>query len=340
MIPILNKNYFHFTGRILEIDGAPSMGFTNSTLEFYVKASDNTKITALIGTNPCAEIDQARLNVLLDNSDTPSRQIVLSKEMEEFTLAELNDNSVHKITLIKITEASKSYAQVKNVNIENGELLPYKRKEGKRLKAEFIGDSITCGFGIYGAPDAEYHIKDEDGTKSYAYFAAKDLNLDARYFSVSGFGVYIQWDGDLEGNIPKVYPYTNYFFNKTEKYDFNEFIPDVFVINLGTNDSGHLHKEEVQKGFVSNYVRLLKFLKSYAPDSKILCVCGTLCTNVFEYIEQAVNQAKSEGLTDIYTMEFPYHDVEKDGIAAGHPTIATHRKDADRLVAKLKEILY
>lgn len=51
MISILDKNYFRFSGRILEINGAPCLGYTNSSLEFYVKASNSgTRITAQIGT--------------------------------------------------------------------------------------------------------------------------------------------------------------------------------------------------------------------------------------------------------------------------------------------------
>lgn len=341
MITTLDENYFRFSGRILELNGAPCLSYTNSSLEFYVKASKSgTRITAQIGTNLTDEIDQARLKVFLDNSLIPDHLFVLTKESEEFTLAQLEDNELHKITLIKITEASKSYAQINCINVMNGELLPLPTREDNRLKVEFIGDSITCGYGVYGAPEAEYHIKDEDGTMAYSYLTARELNLNARYFSISGYGVLLQWDGNPEGYISKVYPYTNYFINRTEKYNLKEFIPDLFIINLGTNDSYHLNKEEVQKGFHTNYIELLKFLKSYAPDSKILCVCGTMCTNAFQYIDKAVDQAKAEGLTELYTMEFPYHDIINDGIAGGHPTITTHQKNAAQLVGKLKEILF
>lgn len=180
MIPISNTNYFRFSGRILNMDGFPVLGFTNSALEFFVRPNGNSEITAHIGTNICEEVDEARLKVFIDDSDTASNLLVLTHNKEEYKLAEINDKSVHKITLMKITEASKSYAQVKSVHVKNGELLPYIEKEDHRLKAEFIGDSITCGFGVYGAPNAKYHIKDEDGTKSYAYFTAKALNLNAR----------------------------------------------------------------------------------------------------------------------------------------------------------------
>lgn len=44
---------------------------------------------------------------------------------------------------------------------------------------EFIGDSITCGYGV-DDPDKEHHFKTatEDVTKAYAYKTALALNAD------------------------------------------------------------------------------------------------------------------------------------------------------------------
>jgi hypothetical protein len=340
MIGILDENYFKYSGRILEKDGAAYLGFTNSKVEFYVKGNNSQlKITADIGTTNNGEENEARLKVYVDDADKEENLLILSKESAVYTLAELKDTKIHKITLIKITEAAMSYARLNSILVTDGDLVKLPTIEDNRIKVEFLGDSITCGYGVYGEPNSEYHISEEDGMVTYASLTAKELNLNARYFSVSGYGVFVKYDGDPEGIIPKVYPYTNYFVDETIKYDFKDFIPAIFVINLGTNDSGHLDKEDIQKGFISNYAALLHFLKSYAPQSKILCICGTLCTTAFAFIEKAVKQVTEAGLKDIYTMELPYHDVETDGLASGHPTIATHKKDAKRLTEKIKEIM-
>ena len=341
MICILDKNYFRYYGRVLEKDGASYLGFTNSMVEFYVKGTNDkiNVISANIGTNPNGEENETRLKVFIDDSDVPAALLVLHEESAHYTLASFEDNEVHKISIIKITEAAMSHAKLIGVNVTNGEIVPLPLSEDNRTKVEFIGDSITCGYGVYGDPDSEYHIKNEDGMVSYAALTAKSLGLNARYFSVSGFGVYVRYDGDPEGIITKVYPYTNYFVDETIKYNFNDFVPDLVVINLGTNDSGHLEKENIQNGFISNYVGLIKFIKSYAPDSKILCICGTLCTNAFTYIDSAIKLATKAGLTDLYTFELPYHDVERDGMASGHPSLITHQKDAELLAAKIKVIM-
>ena len=341
MICILDKNYFRYSGRILEKDGASYLGFTNSMVEFYVMGTgdNSTVISANIGTHPNGEENETRLKVFIDDSDVPAALLILHEESADYILASFQDSELHKISLIKITEAAMSHAKLNGVNVTNGKIVPLPSSEDNRIKVEFIGDSITCGYGVYGDPDSEYHIKYEDGMASYAALTAKSLRLNARYFSVSGFGVYVRYDGDPEGIITKVYPYTNFFVDETIKYNFNEFIPDLVVINLGTNDSGHLENEDIQNGFISNYVGLLKFIKTYAPNSKILCICGTLCTNAFSYIDSAIKLATKTGLNGLYTFELPYHDVENDSMASGHPSLITHHKDAELLTAKIKDIM-
>lgn len=341
MIPVLDNNYFKYHGRILEKNDSVYLGFTNSSMEFYVKGDNdnNLNITANISTKLNGTMNDARLKIFLDDYDIPSSILVLDKENADYFIASFNDDKIHKVTIIKITEAAMSYAAINKLLINGGELLSLPPIEDTRLKVEFIGDSITCGYGVHGLPDSLYHIKDEDGLYSYAALAAKELNLNARYFCVSGFGVFTRYDGDRDGIISKVYPYTNYFVDETISYDPNEFVPDLYVINLGTNDSGHLHDNEIAKGFVHNYVELLLTLRRNSQNAKILCTCGTLCTNAFSYIIDAVNIAKKMGLTKLYTLEFPYHNVLEDGMASGHPSIITHAKDSKLLIHKINEII-
>ncbi|MDF2800268.1 MAG: family lipase [Anaerocolumna sp.] len=340
MINVTNKNYFKYEGRTLYKETSAILGWTNSSVTFYVKGSSTqTTIYSRIETKNNGEENEARLKIYLDGKESEDNLLVLHDEDKVYTLATFMDDEIHKVTIIKITEAAMSHAKIDEITVTGGEIIPLLNNEDNRLKIEFIGDSITCGYGVYGEPESEYHIREEDGMVTYAAYAAKALDLNARYTAVSGFGMYIKYDGDLTGILPRVYPYTNYFADENEKYNFNEFIPDLFVINLGTNDSGHLEKPGIAESFIKNYIEFLHFLKSYAPESKILCICGSLCTNAFEFIEQAVTLAKSQGLTDIYMLELPFHDVDKDGKASNHPSIQTHEKDGIRIANKLKEII-
>lgn len=337
---ILDSKYFQYSGRILKTNDSAYLGFTNSKIEFFAQSneSNNSIIQIIIETKLNGDINNARLKVLLDAKEYPNNLLILDKEQNIFSIPLPADGNVHQITIIKITEAGMSYAKLKDINILNGNIIPYPYENDTRLKVEFIGDSITCGYGVYGEPDSEYNISDEDGMVTYAALTAKALNLNAQYFSVSGFGMYIKYDGDLDGVIPKIYEHTNYFIDTDTYYDFEEFKPDLYVINLGTNDSGHLETVMNQRHFVEAYVDFIKRLKIKSPNAKILCMIGTLCTNVFPFIDEAVQLAKDQGIIDLYTFELPYHDVETDGMASGHPSLITHQKDSLRLTEKIKEI--
>lgn len=341
MIHILNKNYFRYYGRILEKDQTACLGYTNSQIDFFVKsdAHKTAEITALIETECVEEANYARLKIMIDDVFIENNPIVIDKPYNTYKLCQISDHEVHKISIIKISEVQMSNAVFHNIIVTNGSLVPLPLETDNRMKVEFIGDSITCGYGVYGEPDSEFHIREEDGLASYAAFTAKELNFNARYFSVSGYGVCMEYTGDREGRIPRVYPYTNWWMDKEAKYDFNEFIPELLVLNIGTNDSQHLQETGVADEFVEHYVAFLKFLKNVYPNAKIVCICGTLCTESYEYIEKACNIARNEGLQDIYSFELPFHNVEEDGMASGHPSIQTHKKDAKRLVEYLKKLL-
>lgn len=347
MIHIFDRNYYRYYGRILVKNDIVYLGFTNSKVDFYIKGDSNkdTIITAQISSKASREEDYARLRVYVDDVLYTKEPIVLfNKEQEIYPIATLKDGKEHKISIIKITEAQMSYAAFHDIFIENGTLLHLPKDTDNRIKMEFIGDSITCGYGVHGAPMSEFHIREEDGEITYAALAAKELNLNARYTAVSGHGVYCEYTGNTEGTLPRIYRYTNWWADPDERYDFHDFTPELVVINLGTNDSRFFEEsEEAQKGFtekfITAYIDFLKFIRSKYPNAKLLCMCGTLATQPFSRIEKACNMMKESGMKDIYTLELPFHDVEHDGMASQHPSAITHQKDAKRLIAKIKEIL-
>lgn len=342
---ILDKNYFRYNGRILMKEDTAFLGFTNSSIEFYVKrdgdcdSSKETLVTAQISSNSEIEVNQARLKVYVDGELAPIEPIVLDAPYKTYPIVTLNDGNPHRITIIKVTEAQMSYAQFHAIKVDNGSILPLPAQPDTRLKAEFIGDSITCGYGVLGEPHSEFHIREEDGELSYAALTSKELNLNARYTGVSGYGVYCEYTGNTKGTLPYVYPYTNYWVDQETLYDFHEFTPELVVLNLGTNDSRFLGDPSIQEKFIICYMDFLKLIRSKYPDAKLLCICGTLCTEAFPLIQKACDYLTDHGFKELYTLELPYHNVEEDGQASEHPSLKTHQKDAARLIKKIKEII-
>lgn len=339
MISIFDRSYYRYNGRILVKNDSVYLGYTNSSVEFYVQGETNqtTKVTATIESHVDTQPNFARLRVYID--DVNASNITLDTPTNDYDIASFSDGQVHKIRIVKITEALFSTAKFQGFHIEQGKLLPLPSTPDIRKKVEFIGDSITCGYGVLGAPESEFDIAEEDGELSYACLVAKELNLNARYTSASGFGVYCEYTGDVNNTLPRIYPYINRFEDDEVLYDFQDFTPDLVVVNLGTNDSRYLGDEAFQKKFITCYIDFLKFIRSQYPACKILCVLGTLCEDCFQYIQKACDIITEEGYEDIYTLELPYHNVAEDGQASNHPSLVTHQKDAKRIIAKIMEIM-
>lgn len=323
----VNKEYLQFEGRILEKEGIFYLSYTNSSVSFLAKGSG---VYMEFVTDQREAVNFAGLRVYVDGA--PFGEVVLDQTKKLYKMCSLPDRKPHRIKVIKITEAAMSQAGLCDILIKDGKILEETLPADERVKVEFIGDSITCGYGVLGAPDSEYDIREEDGERSYGAFMAREMNWNARYISASGYGMFVEYTGNPENNVPKLYPYINWFADREKKIEPGEFEPAFIIVNLGTNDSGFLGEKRMQERFVSAYVSFLKLLKGYHPDAGIICVLGTLCTNGFVFVKEAVTLALSAGLKDIYALELPYHDVEKDGMASGHPSVATHKKDAARIL--------
>nr|MCR5521930.1 hypothetical protein [Lachnospiraceae bacterium] len=299
------------------------MGYTNSS--FTIRASASC-VRAVLRTGENDPINAPGLRVYVD--DIATREIILSGTETDVLLAEFQKKEEHVIRVVKITEAAMSFVGVVSIDVD-GELLAV--PEDTRTRALFIGDSITCGYGVLGAPDAEYTIRDEDGEKNYAAFLAKDMNWNAEWVSVSGHGIYVDYTGNALNVLPREFPYTNWFYDKNTLEDYTRFQPEWIIVNLGTNDQGSLGKPFVLTGFKSSYESFLYTLRTAYPNAKIVCVLGTLAPGVYPHVREVVDRVKAAGMKDVYGLELPFHDIPHDGMASGHPSVITHKKDAERI---------
>ncbi|MCR5226267.1 MAG: hypothetical protein K6E27_03530 [Eubacterium sp.] len=341
---VVNKtsNFFHMNGRILGYDEEVILGYTNSFIEFELRGCE---ISFNFRTGMNEEVNEPGIRVYVDGK--VAGEIVLKKQSERILVYKNDskakeerpeDSSVsesHRIRLVKITEAAMSFVGISAAEVD-GELQDISKKIDDRPKIEFIGDSITCGYGVLGEPYSEYTVREEDGEKSYANVLAQNYNLNARWVSVSGYGMFVEYTGDPENIVPKVYPYVNWFYDKETREDYSEFEPDIIIVNLGTNDSGHLKDENILNGFKSKYENFLYTLRIAHKNAAIVCVLGTLAPGVFKYVEEVINKVKSQGFQKLYGLELPEIDKENDGLASEHPTYKTHIKDANLIGAFLE----
>lgn len=258
------------------------------------------------------------------------------------------------IKFIKLSECAMSTVGICPIECD-GEITPIPEKP---MKLEIIGDSITCGYGV-DAYDPLVHFKTatEDFTKSYAYKTAKMLDADVRAFSVSGWGIisgYVD-SPDMprltDHLLPPYYTKLGFSYQKFDDrdglapqdidWDFSEYVPELIVINLGTNDNSWCTRHEDRYAmYVDEYAKFLHTVHNCNPTSKLLCIMGVMLDEIAPYMEKAVDIFRAQsGFDQIYTMRFRPHDGSKGFGADFHPSQATHDIAAEALTEKIKEIM-
>ena len=322
-------------GRILVKNDVMYLSHSASSISFF---TDARVIEAVLVTDTGVGMENLPgLRVYVDGRR--KRDIILDRDEACYRLASPFDGRKHLITVIKITEAAMSHVGIKELKLDRGELLSgfFPEKNGPKLL--FFGDSITCGYGVLGGPNTVYTVRDEDVTRSYAYVAAKLLNSELQILAASGHGMYVDYLRDTEKVVPPFFPVTAYHVDRNVAYDFNAFIPDVCVINLGTNDCNFIKEQDVIEGYNSACKKLVYDIRAVYPETKLIFTIGTVCDIMDDAINRVANELREEGVKDIYVHFLPFQDAEKDSVSDGHPSPITQYKDGERIAAYIREIL-
>ena len=212
-------------------------------------------------------------------------------------------------------------------------------------KIEFIGNSITCGYGIEASSPAAPYLE-ETANYYYTYAAQTARNLDAQALVVarSGIGVYRNYNGPQTGDIVNMnteYPYT-FLYNNRLHWDFSRFTPDVVCINLGTNDTSTQGADTLL--FTQGFKDLYHQVRSHYPKAKILFLSGCMMTGkALLSAQQAMNAtadyAHKQGDSEVYRFDFTPHDGTLGYGASYHPSMRQHEKMANELTAFLRELM-
>lgn len=284
-----------------------------------------------------------------DFPEDVTKKIFLNEYENKILLFESEKQETVLIRVLKLSECAFGYAGLADLQID-GELIKPTQREDDALKIEFIGDSITCGYGIEGVWNVDtFSTKTERADKAYAFLTAKNLNAKFHLVSWSGIGIISNYVDEsvnvpfIDWLMPSNWPYTDKSAQlrlgmEIEIWDETKFSPDIVVINLGTNDASFVRdKEERRLSFVSSYKQLLEAVHRRSPNAKICCCLGLMGQLLNNSVKEAIERFNKE-FPNVKTkmVDFPVQD-EKDGIAADwHPSAITHKKAAEQLAKELK----
>ena len=328
---IPNSENVKYIGRFYIEDDVTWLVLSGSSIEFYLTGK-SAQIN-LIGDSSAiylAEDQRPRYAIYIDDKqliDTTMGEI-------EKTIKLFNDEEEKetKIRIILLSEASHGGIGIKNIIVNSCSEKIIKPTEYKDLRIEYLGDSITCAFGIESASESEpFKTTTQNFELTYAFLSAQELNADYSCVCYSGSGV------AREGNkMPEYYTKIRAFSSNNEEWDFKKYPNDIVVINLGTNDSGYA-SESKHDEYIEEYTKFLELIREKNPDAYIFCTVGMMgCENLFPLIEKAISLM---GDDKIFGFLLPQQKSE-DGIGSQyHPNAVTHAKAGKIVAEKIKEII-
>jgi hypothetical protein len=195
------------------------------------------------------------------------------------TLIVAKGDGNHTVWIYKATEAQTGPVFIEKIIGKN--LHPLKKPEKPVI--EFIGNSITCG----AASDASevpcgtgvYHDQ-HNAYYAYGPRVARALNINFFMSSVSGIGIYRNWNSDGP-TMPQVYEKTDLQFDSKRNWNFSTYRPAIVSIALGTNDYSNGDGKHERLPFdsaiyVSTYIKFVQLVKSKYPEARIVLLSSPM----------------------------------------------------------------
>lgn len=233
--------------------------------------------------------------------------------------------SAGKHTFAIYRQSEHSYGEVGVCALSfDGEML--EKPADKDLYLEFIGDSISCGFGNLGNnAQGDGSALWSDGTQAYTFLTAQALNADWSTVSWSGLGCKY---GYSSTTMQDVYPAQRYNYDKTTLYDFSKQ-PDVVILALGTNDNSMgPNATSIRAGLKE----MLALVRAKNPNAPIVWIHNMMTDGVSSMIEEIV--AEEGGADAGY---YACRLTRNTSGGGSHPNLVGQQTFADELVAFLQE---
>lgn len=315
------------------------LAFTGSSLTLLLEADFETLepwIAAELNGAPLIRAPLRRgineITVFRGMSEGPVKRVRLTKETQPMT-----GDPRHRLW-------------VRGLRWEGGAFLPL---PARRLRLEFVGDSLTSGEGVVGArEETDWVSALFSAGGSWSRMAADMLDADGRFISQSGWGVLSGWDNDPRHALPDWYEAVcapalgtaDRAMGAQLPNDFAAWRPDAVVVNLGTNDAsamgsppwagpdgGTFQQSASPAGLAAFEEAALGFLRRLRrcnPDSALIWAYGMLGDPLRPQLERAVDRFQRETGTRARYLPLPAATPETMG-SRRHPGPACHRAAAE-----------
>ncbi len=333
----LNENFLKLLGRSASVNGEIILSDSGSGVEFICKGD-------------YAEITLAHENAYVTASHYP--RIALYSDGNLVAMETITEEKNYRIntkyngtviTLIKLSEAMHS--SVKIMKVASYGVKDIEPTPEKELKIEFIGDSITCGYGIDGGVGGSFSTATENFMKSYAYLTAERLGADYSAVCYSGYGVLTGYteNGLINDKIVmNEYDKACHLTGQEDPlWDFTKVKNDLVVINLGTNDASYCGSSAYgRQQFIDAYMNMLVTVREKNPEAFILCILGDMNNTLYPSVEASVSrycEMYFDSRVEAFQADFKMG--ENDIVIDGHPGERSNLYASEMLTEKIRTLI-
>lgn len=335
------KSFFEYHGRVEKMqDNKAILIGAASSVSFDFKGNSCSILVQSI------EGHQNYVSLELDGQYI-GRIRIEKGEIKSFPIVVSEKKNTHHLSIYKATEAANGGVLFAGTTAKLIESATPKTKN----KIELIGDSITCGFGNDATtiPCGTGDWYDQHNAYwAYGPVLSRALDIDYVLSSVSGYGMYRNWNDEHieQPIIPDVYE--NLYLDKdsSKPYDF-KFQPDLVSICLGTNDlsDGDGKKPRLpfnEEKYVSNYIDFIKTVYKHAPNTRIVLlnspmVSGARNVTLVNCLKKVIQAFENDKVHKPIAL-FEFQSMIPKGCGF-HPDIADDKVMADQLIPFFKKLL-
>jgi lysophospholipase L1-like esterase len=280
--------------------------------------------------------------VVIDGAEgTP---LSTSAAMETYALASGLSPGRHTLVLTKRTESFVGTVQLLALTPRGGSLVSSRPPFTRRI--EYIGDSVTCGYGDRGANQACHFSADtEDETLAYGALVGKELNAAVSVIAYSGIGMYRSFSGSTGDQMPVLFERT--LASEPTPWSFKTPEPDVVVVNLGDNDFA---KGDPGDAFERAYVAFLQHLRAHYPNARVVCALNAMLSDTYPpqvmartkasaATQRAVEERNAAGDARVSYFAFDERRATEGFGCDYHPSVASHQLMAAALGSALRTLM-
>ena len=336
------KTQVNYLGRFDHSQAAgPRCSWSGSALEAAFEGTDISIALARTGLPADSGLGTTYLDVRIDQE--PASKLALDHD-GTYRLASDLPAGPHRVRVTKRNEAFLGQLQYQGFAVGNGQLLSPPARPARRI--EFIGDSISCGYGNEASKATDrFTTLTENVDAAYDMLTANNLSAEPCIVAWSGKGAFMNYGGGRDDLMPKLYARA-LADEASSLWDFSQWTPQVVVINLGTNDFSNLGRPGFSaEAFAQDYQALVANVRSHYPQAHIFCAVGpmlsgdALAAAVGAIQGGVVQPLNAAGDARIHFIQFPTQDGSDGYGADWHPSAARHQKMAQALTAEIQAVV-